>query len=435
MRTRIFGGLIVLALLAGCGPAENATPTTVSGGVSTATPGALTPRPTVPVSTPIATAIPNPPTALPATAVPPTAPPATAPPATATTAPPAAQTITISEPAAGATVQSPLQVAGSASFLPFEANFGVAVYDSEGNILGQTGITGVGEYGSPSTFAGQIEFNAPASARPGKVVVFVASAKDGSIEVQSEVKVQLAGYAGGDTYIALPAENAIVTLPLHIEALNVGANSSSIARLTYDDGTVLEGDARTPSTTSSSVVANLAWATESAPPNPPSQRATLELVDRTGQVFATRHVYVLNQADEGVMPITLHFQLGDELREVTRYIPRTQAVATAALRELSWGPAGNETAAAGFTTLLPTPEKIASYPGRQADWGDRVYVQSVSIKDGVASVDWSKEMAAWGGGSAYLQQLSQQVALTLQQFPTITSVRMTVNGSEEVLQP
>ncbi|MBA3471130.1 MAG: GerMN domain-containing protein, partial [Herpetosiphonaceae bacterium] len=177
------------------------------------------------------------------------------------------------------------------------------------------------------------------------------------------------------------------------------------------------------------------WATESAPPNPPTQQATLELVDRTGQVLAARRLYVLNKDDEAVMPIKLYFQLGEELREVTRSIPRTQAVATAALRELSWGPAGNEVAAAGFTTLLPTPEQIASYPGRQADWSDRVYLQSISIKDGVASVDWSKEMAAWGGGSAYLQALTSQVTRTLQQFSSITSVRMTVNGSEEVLQP
>ncbi len=251
--------------------------------------------------------------------------------------------------------------------------------------------------------------------------------------------MQLSGYAGSDPYIALPAENAQVTLPLHIEALHVGlgdpGGGTSIARLTFADGTVLEGPANPPSATSSSVVLNLAWATESAPPNPPSQPATLELLGASGQVLASRPVYVLNQAEEGVLPITLFFQLGAELRAVTRSIPRTQAVATAALRELSWGPAGNEVAAAGFTTLLPTPEQIASYPGRQADWGDRVYVQSISISNGVASVDWSKEMAAWGGGSAALQALTSQVTQTLLQFPTIKSVRMTVNGSEEVLQP
>lgn len=445
MHSRTVGFLLILVLLAGCGSANNFTPTTIAESGKPA--AGLTPRPTIAASTALpATAMSHPLTALPttpATVIPTSAPTtvpvspeaATAVPVSVTASSVVKDSITIVEPAAGATIQSPLRITGNATFLPFEANFGVAVYDSEGNILGQTGITGQGEYGSPSTFAGTIEFAAPATIRPGKVVVYVASARDGSIEVQREVRVQLSSYAGSDPYIALPAENANVTLPLHIEAVNGETNAPSLVRLQYDDGTLLEDAAFTPGGEKGTVVTNLMWATESAPPNPPTQYATLELVDGNGQVVAARRVYVLNYNDPAVMPIRLFFQLGDELRAVTRYIPRTQAVATAALRELSWGPAGNELAAAGFTTLLPTPEKIVGYPGRQVDWSNRVFLQSISIKDGIATIDWSKEMAAWGGGSAYLDQLNQQITRTLQQFSSIQSVQMTVNGSQEILQP
>jgi spore germination protein GerM len=102
---------------------------------------------------------------------------------------------------------------------------------------------------------------------------------------------------------------------------------------------------------------------------------------------------------------------------------------------LSWGPAGNELAAAGMDSALPRPETMAESPQFQNGWAARVYLQSIKISDGTATVDWSPEMAAWGGGSARLAMLRQQVEATLGQFPTIKNVVMTVNGSEEVLQP
>ena len=432
--------MLILLMLTGCST-QSVTPTLTSGDAA----GGLTPRPTIVTGESAATARPNAPApTLPAaptnapTQVPvlPTSAPTQAP-APPTTAPASDDVITLIAPASGTTVQSPVRITGNATFSPFEMNFGVSVYDSEGNILGQTGITGVGEYGKPSTFDGEIEWTAPASTRPGKIVVFESSAKDGSILTQTEVKVQLAGVAAGSEHIALPAENASVTLPLHVEVANVGPKSSYGLRLVYADGTVLAGDLNTPSNAVSPTAAatNLQWATESAPPNPPSQPARLEVLTRTGDVVATQNIYVLNHADENVMPIKVFFALGEEVREVTRYVPRSQSVATAALRELSWGPAGNELAAAGFISALPVPAEIADYANFQPDWTSRVFLQSIRIENGVAFVDWSREMAAWGGGSARLGTMYDQVTRTLTQFPTIKSVEMTVDGSAEVLQP
>ncbi|HYF61604.1 MAG TPA: Gmad2 immunoglobulin-like domain-containing protein, partial [Herpetosiphonaceae bacterium] len=421
--------------------------------------GNLTPRPTVGATD--ATQAPGLPSPIPATqeAFPPTeapapsqipaeAPTSSAPSPSPTEAPtvavppteaPVELEIALAAPAAGTVIESPVRISGRATLSPFEQNFGVAIYDSEGNQIGGGGITGVGEYGQPSDFDGEIEFTAPATARPGKIVVFVDSPKDGAIISQAEVQVRLAGYAGGGEHISLPAENASVTLPLHVEVANATPHSSYGLRLTYADGTVLQDDLPTPlhGPVPTSAAANMMWSTETTPPKPPSQSATLELVSRTGEVLATRNVYVWDTYDPtaNVMPLKIYFLFGEEVHEQIRYVPRTASVATAALRELSWGPTGNEVDMAGFTSALPTTNLIADRDPFPADWTSRVRLQSISIRDGVAFVDWSKEMAAWGGGSARLGLLTRQVEQTLAQFPTITGVQMTVDGSAEVLQP
>jgi spore germination protein GerM len=202
---------------------------------------------------------------------------------------------------------------------------------------------------------------------------------------------------------------------------------------------VLEGGLATPlhGPEHTSAATNLMWDTETALPKVPSQNATLELLTRTGEVLATRNLYVWDTSDPdaNLMPLKIYFLFGEQLRETTRYVPRTSAVATAALRELSWGPYHNEVAMAGFTSALPSSGLLADHDPFPADWTTRVRLQSIAIQDGVAIIDWSKEMAAWGGGSARLGMLTQQVQQTLAEFPTIKSVRMTVDGSEEVLQP
>ena len=343
------------------------------------------------------------------------------------------QTITISSPATDASVGATINFTGNASYTPFEKQLGAQVYDSEGNLIGQDSLFVEGEYGSSSTFNGSIKYTQPATTRPGKLVVYDVSPQDGSVTSQAEVKVMLQGYTGNDPYINLPAENATVSLPIHVEASRI-TPQNVIVRLVFADGTVLE---QNTTKLNNSVVENLDWATESAPPNPPSQQATLEIANAAnGKTITSRPVNLVNRSDTSLlMPIKLYWLAGEDLQEVTRYVPRSSSVATAALRELSWGPAGNESAAAGFTTALATPSEVSKYGGRQADWSNRAYLKSIKIENGTAYLDWSAEMAAWGGGSARLGMLTQQVTKTLQQFSTIKNVKMTVNGSEDALQP
>lgn len=439
---RIILLLTVLVTLAGCGAQEPTSRPADSA-------GNLTPRPTVGAAA-APTQVPAAPTEIPAaapTAVQPSPIPAsptelpvapTPAPAEPTAAAPAEMTITISSPVAGAVIESPVRITGRASLSPFEQAYGVAIYDSEGNRIGGGGITGVGEYGQPSDFDGEITFTAPATTRLGKIVVSTDSPKDGSIVSQAEVQVELAGYAGGGEYLSLPADHTSVTLPLHVEAANVAPQRSYGLRLTYEDGTVLEGSLETPlhGPERSSAATNLMWDTETTLPKLPSQNATLELLNGS-EVLSSRKIYVWDTEDPNanVMPLKVYFLFGESLVEQTRYVPRTSAVATAALRELSWGPTHMEKVMAGFTSALPTTAEVGSRNPFPADWSSRAYLQSISIQDGVAVVDWSKEMAAWGGGSARLGLLTQQVQQTLAQFPTVTGLRMTVDGSEEVLQP
>ena len=72
----------------------------------------------------------------------------------------------------------------------------------------------------------------------------------------------------------------------------------------------------------------------------------------------------------------------------------------------------------------------APYPG------DRVLLQSLRIEDGTAYVDFSAEIKAYGGGSLRVMCIRQEVTKTLEQFPGIEKVVISVDGqSEGVLEP
>ncbi len=113
---------------------------------------------------------------------------------------------------------------------------------------------------------------------------------------------------------------------------------------------------------------------------------------------------------------------------------KTPAIGRAALNELLWGPTqGN---LAGFTTAIPTPLEVCSFAGRAEDWGPRVTLRSLTIQNGVAVADFSKEINAYGGGSLRVQQMRAQITQTLMQFSTVKEVRIAVEGQTEgVLQP
>jgi spore germination protein GerM len=63
-------------------------------------------------------------------------------------------------------------------------------------------------------------------------------------------------------------------------------------------------------------------------------------------------------------------------------------------------------------------------------------LRSLTIVDGVATADFSKELKAYGGGSLRVMLLRQQIRQTLVQFPTVREVRIAIEGQTAgVLEP
>lgn len=112
-----------------------------------------------------------------------------------------------------------------------------------------------------------------------------------------------------------------------------------------------------------------------------------------------------------MMTVRVYFLRGEKLGVAERRVPRTSAVATAALRELCAGPTGAEQEA-GLGTTIPAGTEVLG----------------ISLKNGVATVDLS---AAYGSGGGSLSMMARiaQVVYTLTQFPTVKSVSFALDGT------
>jgi len=98
---------------------------------------------------------------------------------------------------------------------------------------------------------------------------------------------------------------------------------------------------------------------------------------------------------------------------VKRTIPKTVAVATAAMQELLKGPTDAEKAQ-GLSTAINSGT-ILNY---------------VRIENGVATVDFNDRFDFQMGGSARVMAINQQILKTLTQFPTIKTIKLTINQGE-----
>lgn len=104
---------------------------------------------------------------------------------------------------------------------------------------------------------------------------------------------------------------------------------------------------------------------------------------------------------------------------VVRTVPATQAVGRAALTELLKGPTPAEQAD-GYSTSIPAG----------------VSIQALTISDGVARVDFDETLQRAVGGSCRVAAIRHQITDTLKQFPTVTSVVISIDGrTEDILQP
>ncbi|MDD5110136.1 MAG: GerMN domain-containing protein [Patescibacteria group bacterium] len=108
-----------------------------------------------------------------------------------------------------------------------------------------------------------------------------------------------------------------------------------------------------------------------------------------------------------------------EVFPVKRYIPKTEAIGTAALNQLIAGPTAAERSA-GYTSSIPTGVKL----------------NSLIIRDGVATADFSPALDRNVGGSCRVAAIAAEIMQTLKQFPTVKEVIIAINGrTEDILQP
>jgi spore germination protein GerM len=119
----------------------------------------------------------------------------------------------------------------------------------------------------------------------------------------------------------------------------------------------------------------------------------------------------------GTSVVRAYFYLGgpqfsEGFVAVLREIPSTQAVARAAMNALIAGPQGSE--------LGASPAITSAVPGGTELLG-------LSIANGVATVDLSREFESGGGSRSMFGRLGQ-VVYTLTQFPTVKSVVFQIEG-------
>jgi hypothetical protein len=361
-------------------------------------------------------------------------PPTTAPEQAAGTPAAPERRLALGKPLPGATITSPVHVHGEVDITPFESTLRGRVYDANGQVLGEAPILLPSEMGQPGIYDGFIEFSATADGA-GEVEIAELSPKDGSIVVRASVPVEIRAVPLSGA-VEIPARGQRVVLPLRILARVGQPDETMEATLRWQDGTELTQSFVTLRGEDGRglLIDSLNWPGESQPPEPATQPATLELRDGSGGLLGRQELVVLSPDDPDTQPITLYFLAGEELQAVTRLIPRSTGIATDALKDLLWGPPAPNLG--GFGTALPTPQEVLNYAGRGPDWGPRVMLRGLTIDDGIAMADFSKEMQAYGGGSLRVSLLRRQIESTLKQFPTVSQVILAVEGqTEEVLQP
>lgn len=239
-----------------------------------------------------------------------------------------------------------------------------------------------------------------------------------------------------DSFGEVSAPYGRVTLPLHMFVRGGEPGEIVTATLRWHDGTTLSQTYRLLRGEDGRglLIDSLNWMMSDRPPQPPTQSAVLDIRSETGDLLARQTVVVLSNSDPDTQVVNLYWVLGDTLQQMPRRIPRTQRIGAAALEELLWGPEPPNFA--GFETAIPTPQQVLNYPGRQPSWGPRVTLRSLTIENGVATADFSRELAAYGGGSTRVMLIRQQIMRTLKQFPSVREVRIAIEGeTEAVLEP
>jgi len=102
-----------------------------------------------------------------------------------------------------------------------------------------------------------------------------------------------------------------------------------------------------------------------------------------------------------------------------RIIAKTEAIARAALEELLKGPTNEEEQNGNFTSI-----------------NQGVKIQSLTIENGIAKVDFDSQLEFQVGGSCRVGAIRAQIVQTLKQFPAVKEVIISINNrTEDILQP
>lgn len=109
----------------------------------------------------------------------------------------------------------------------------------------------------------------------------------------------------------------------------------------------------------------------------------------------------------------------DSVFPIERIVQKTEAVGRAALEELLKGPTQKEQNEGYFTSI-----------------NDNVKIQKLTIEDGIAKVDFDKQLEYQLGGSCRVTAIRAQIEQTLKQFSTVKEVIISIDGrAEDILQP
>lgn len=163
-------------------------------------------------------------------------------------------------------------------------------------------------------------------------------------------------------------------------------------------------------TDQASLEAPSAESTPGATQSPGTSPTPTDKPDKTREPVATPN-------NPGTTTVRALFFLGSftdnpGLVPVLREVPKTQAIATAAMNALLAGP--------NDTELGARPAMFTAIP-------DGTRLLGLRIEGGIATVNLSREFESGGGSASVLGRLAQ-VVYTLTQFPTVQGVRFELDG-------
>ncbi len=370
-----------------------------------------------------------------ATSTPSVSPPTAAPELPSTEPPftwhPSEQAILVEVPGQGQRVGNPLIIRGRTQTFPFEGTLVVRVYDALGQRVAEHPIIAQGDPDGPATFEARVTYGGMPGA--GRVEVLTFSSEDGSVVAEATVPVTLEGFPGGGT-IESPAPKAVVTLPIKLLA-RVGQPDQEVnVTVTWEDGARFTQTLTTlVGLDDQGLLIVAVDRVESDEVHPPTQAGAVEIQTLDGNPLAWQPVQILHPMDPGTLGTQVYWIIDERITPQQIRIPQTLGIGRASLEMLLWGPVPQNRE--GFTTAIPTPRGVLTYPGRDPNWGERVRLRNLTIVEGVAYADFSVELGAHTGGSMAVILIRQQIASTLLQFATVDHVVISINGQTGVLEP